>query len=262
MTSLRSLGVKSAAGPLVKVLSDPEASVRAAAASALGATGDPLAIDGLVRLLNDANTDVRVAAAEALVTLPLPSAAASTPPAALLSALTDKNARVRAAAATLLGKWRCPGAVPSLVRTLENPGERVEVRVAACAALARFRLPKKDSAMHWRRGCRLCGKRQLCSSAGAGTVVATMCSWPSCEIPRRTPRGAWKQWACCPIERATRRTSFEVGRSRSNGRGARSRFASIVEAADNYFRARTRLRIPSASAFVRRFLDYRMTHSF
>jgi HEAT repeat protein len=135
---LRSLGVKSAAGPLVKTLSDPDASVRSAAARAIGATGDSLATDGLLRLLNDANAGVRVAAAEALAILPPPAQVIPTAPAALLSALADKDARVRSAAATLLEKWRCAGAVPSLVLALENPGERAEVRVAACAALARF----------------------------------------------------------------------------------------------------------------------------
>jgi HEAT repeat protein len=83
---------------LVAVLADRDAAARRGAAAALGRVADPRAAGALVGLFKDADVPVRDAAIGAVAVIGLPAADA------LLEALRDRTATVRAAAAAALSQ--------------------------------------------------------------------------------------------------------------------------------------------------------------
>lgn len=113
------------------LLSDPDATVRAASGRALGRLGAREAVPDLIKALSDKSADVRVVAAAALWRLPDPSA---TP--ALLTRVHDAEKAVREWAVLALGVIGDPRAVPETVRLLEDP-ER-NVRLAAVRSAGRL----------------------------------------------------------------------------------------------------------------------------
>lgn len=119
-------------GALAEALRDPVASVREAAAQALGATRDSVAVRALIEVLRtDESAIVRRSAAWALGEL---SDAAAVP--ALSEALTrDRDAEVRKNAASALGSIDSPQGSPALIHALERDGE-VSVRLQAAESLS------------------------------------------------------------------------------------------------------------------------------
>jgi HEAT repeat protein len=126
-----------AADALRRVLGDPVAAVRVAAAEAAGLIGPPAApiTPALIALLKDADETVRCRAAEALGRI---GDAAAVP--ALVAELADPGPAVREAAARALGAYggAARAAVPSLVPLLQDPEE--SVRQAAGDAVGRVGL--------------------------------------------------------------------------------------------------------------------------
>lgn len=119
-------------GALAEALRDPVASVREAAAQALGATRDSVAVRALIEVLrSDESAVVRRSAAWALGEL---SDAAAIP--VLSEALTrDRDAEVRRNAASALGSIDSPQGTPALIQALERDAE-VSVRIQAAESLS------------------------------------------------------------------------------------------------------------------------------
>ncbi|HSA54377.1 MAG TPA: M56 family metallopeptidase, partial [Gemmatimonadaceae bacterium] len=119
-------------GALAEALRDPVASVRQAAAEALGAARDSIAVRALIEVLrSDESAMVRRSAAWALGEL---SDAAAVP--ALSEALTrDRDVEVRKNAASALGSIDSPQGTPALIQALERDAE-VSVREQAAESLA------------------------------------------------------------------------------------------------------------------------------
>jgi HEAT repeat protein len=120
VTTLGSLADPSSERALLSLLKgDPDAGVRAAAASALGRLSSHadsnLAVMALERALTEPSGFVREAAAVALGRLKALRAEG-----ALIQTLNDREASVRSAAAEALGKLSAPGARPALVHSLED----------------------------------------------------------------------------------------------------------------------------------------------
>jgi len=88
---------------LIAALQDPDRDVRQFAAKALGQIGDPRGIAGLVIALHDTQMDVRSQAAFALSRIGAPAVDA------LITALQDPDANVRANAARILGQTLAVG---------------------------------------------------------------------------------------------------------------------------------------------------------
>lgn len=119
-------------GALAEALRDPVASVREAAAQALAATRDSIAVRALIEVLRtDESAVVRRSAAWALGEL---SDASAIP--VLSEAVTrDRDAEVRKNAASALGSIDSPQGTPALVQALERDAE-VSVRIQAAESLA------------------------------------------------------------------------------------------------------------------------------
>lgn len=113
------------------VLSDSEASVRAASARALGRLSVRAGVPELIKALDDASASVRVVAAAALWRLPDPAAVPS-----LLARTKDDDPGVREWSALALGVAADPRALPELVRLLNDPQR--PVRLAAVRSLGRI----------------------------------------------------------------------------------------------------------------------------
>lgn len=99
--------------PLIKLMTDHKADVRANAAMALGEIADKRACSVLVKALKDNNADVRTQAATALGLIADDRAVS-----ALSAVLTDNSVCVRVATAEALGRIASPKAVPALIGAL------------------------------------------------------------------------------------------------------------------------------------------------
>ncbi len=115
--------------PLKNALSDPDESVRGAAARSLGMLGATEAVPLLIQRLHDTPV-ARVGASDALAML----GDAAVP--ALAETLKDEDAQVRAAAGEALGSSNHVGAVEPLIDALSDEAE--PVRLAAARGLARL----------------------------------------------------------------------------------------------------------------------------
>lgn len=120
---------------LTAALSDPDANVRAAAASSLAkiGKGDAATVQALTRALQDSETRVRIVAGLALKSHG-PNAASAVPP--LTAALKDSQLTVRLAAAQALGAIgaKAEPAVPALAAILADKNEgRIMFRTAMVA---------------------------------------------------------------------------------------------------------------------------------
>lgn len=162
----------SAAVPaLIAALSDPDASVRMAAAQSLGRLEDPRAIPALINATHDSNVQVRSAAYNALADFDDPRilepmiAALKDPDSdvrqqaahalghledkravpPLIAALSDSSADVRQAAAYSLGELRDPAAAGALAAALKDP--KADVRQAAAHALGELELTTAPAAL-------------------------------------------------------------------------------------------------------------------
>lgn len=134
---------ESAVGALAEALRDPVASVRQAAAEALGSARDSVAVRALMDVLRtDASPAVRRAAAWSLGEigddLAIP---------ALTDALTrDRDDEVRKNAASALGSIDSPRATAALVQALEHDSN-VSVRMEAAEALSSIEDPAAIDAL-------------------------------------------------------------------------------------------------------------------
>ena len=112
-------------GALVRALCDEDCYVRQEAASALGAMGDPRAVEALIELLEeDDDEDVREEVAWALGKIG--DARAVEP---LIRALFDTDKDVREEAAWALGRIRDVRAVEPLIQALKDEEEDVREEV-------------------------------------------------------------------------------------------------------------------------------------
>jgi HEAT repeat protein len=133
---------------LIKALAFKDTSIRIAAAEALGALRDPLAVEHLIVALKDENPGVRRACILALeirggvkVVEPLvavlqdldPDVRAAAAHAVYRRLMTDPDQDARRGAATALGLMRAPDAVEPLVKAIMDSDEGV--RVASIRAL-------------------------------------------------------------------------------------------------------------------------------
>ena len=133
----------SAIGALAEALRDPVASVRQAAAAALGSAKDSVAVRALMEVLRtDESPTVRRSAAWSLGEI---ADALAIP--ALSEALTrDRDVEVRKNAASALGSIDNPRATPALTQALERDAA-VSVRIQAAEALANIEDPAAIDAL-------------------------------------------------------------------------------------------------------------------
>ena len=120
--SLGQIGHRPAVPRLIELLAnDPASSVRERAARALGEIGEKAATPTLERALADESPAVRVYVIEAL------GALGATQIATKLCAVltTDENSSVREAAAVTLGKLGGRESLPTLIRILDHPQEKL-----------------------------------------------------------------------------------------------------------------------------------------
>jgi HEAT repeat protein len=125
---------------LLAALTDPDRTVRADAAQALGQIGDPQAVAPLIAIIEDRDEDwgVRTKAAEALGKL---RDRRATGP--LVAALADMVSHVRLMAAVALGEIGDPAAEAALASTGEHDSD-LSVREAARVALREIRHAASD----------------------------------------------------------------------------------------------------------------------
>ncbi len=128
-------GNKAGIVTLLAYLKDSEPAVRAACALALGQLGDRKVVTDLVlRMDNEDVASVRVAVAQALGMLGDPAAVKC-----LAARLSDESPEVRLAATQSLGQWTTDAALDALVRGAAD--EDAAVRSAANAHIARIGKP-------------------------------------------------------------------------------------------------------------------------
>ena len=134
---------ESASSALAEALRDPVASVRQAAAEALGSAKDSVAVRALIEVLRtDASPAVRRAAAWSLGEIKDDLAIP-----ALADALTkDRDDEVRKNAASALGSIDSPRATSALVQALEHDSN-VSVRMQAAESLAEIEDPAAIDAL-------------------------------------------------------------------------------------------------------------------
>ncbi len=132
---LASLGV-AALDPVLSVLHDPDAGVRAEATRALAAIADGRAVDALVAALRDEHWEVREAAGWGL--REVGDARAVEP---LIEALRDEDGDVVEAAIAALRQIGEARAIEPLLALLLAKGEAAEAALAAVQTLARQSLP-------------------------------------------------------------------------------------------------------------------------
>ena len=111
--------------PLIKLFSDTDAGVRAAAAQALGYFADKRAVPGLIILLGDADLRVRYSAARALGKIGSEDAVAP-----LIKSLSDPETYVRQTAARALAEIGSKEAVEPLTEALSDPEFNVRQNAA------------------------------------------------------------------------------------------------------------------------------------
>ena len=134
---------ESAAGALADALRDPVASVRQAAAEALGGVKDSVAVRALMEVLRtDESAAVRRAAAWSLGEI----ADAMAIPALSEALARDRDAETRKNAASALGSIDSPRATPALTQALERDTETA-VRIEAAEALANIEDPAATDAL-------------------------------------------------------------------------------------------------------------------
>lgn len=127
---------------LIETLSDPDADVRFAAATALGQLQSESAQRSLLRLLqNDEEADVRAATAVALGRIGDPSAIGP-----LIDQLVDSDRFVRAGVLEALGKLKATSAVNQIVHIMRNDPIS-DVRAAAQDALCHIGGPQAHRAL-------------------------------------------------------------------------------------------------------------------
>lgn len=124
-----------AATRVLTLLADERAPVRAAAAAAAGAIGDPRAVPALARAAGDSDVSVRERAIEALAQVGGDGATL-----ALIDRVNDAESVVRVAAVRTLGALGDARAALPVLGTLEDPNP--DVRVAGAQALGRLRDPR------------------------------------------------------------------------------------------------------------------------
>jgi len=134
---------ESASGPLADALRDPVASVRQAAAEALGGVKDSVAVRALMEVLRtDESAAVRRAAAWSLGEI----ADAMAIPALSEALSRDRDAETRKNAASALGHIDSPRGTPALMQALERDTEAA-VRIEAAEALANIEDPAATDAL-------------------------------------------------------------------------------------------------------------------
>jgi len=134
---------ESATGALAEALRDPVASVRQAAAEALGTAKDSVAVRALMEVLRtDESPMVRRSAAWSLGEI----ADALAIPALTDALAKDRDTEVRKNAASALGHIDSPRATPALTQALERDAE-VSVRIEAAEALANIEDPAATDAL-------------------------------------------------------------------------------------------------------------------
>ena len=119
--ALGRLDDKSAGNALAGLLNDPSPEVQEKAIMSLAELEDPRAVPGLEKLLASPDADIRQQAAGRLGDVGLTVA-----PAALVNALKDPNADVRESAANSLGSIDDQKVVPALVPLLNDPDKDVQ----------------------------------------------------------------------------------------------------------------------------------------
>lgn len=125
------------AEPLLDLLQDSDAEIRAQAARLLGDVSYTPATDPLIRTLDDAHPRVIFFAAQALGRIGAPEAV--TPIVAMLAKNNDRDVYLRQAGAIALGRI---GDEAALAKLAEHPSEAV--RIAAVVALRRMLSPKLE----------------------------------------------------------------------------------------------------------------------
>lgn len=140
-SALGALGDPQAVVPLIEALEDSALLVRGAAAGALGALGDARAFEPLVRALGDSHRWVHEAAVKALVALKDGRTVGL-----LIEALGDGQLLGREAAARALGALEDRRALDPLVEALGSGDS--PVRLAAANALVAFGEPKWKRWIH------------------------------------------------------------------------------------------------------------------
>jgi len=105
-----------AVDPLIKLLEDPDPSLRQIAASILGKIGAPRAVDPLIESLKDKNSNIRWEAAHALGLMRAEKAVGS-----LITMLKEESGPVFYQAATALGRIGSLEALDPLIATLDVP---------------------------------------------------------------------------------------------------------------------------------------------
>lgn len=134
LAALSSLKDTEAVEPIVALLHDPAERIRREAAVSLGKLGEPRAASALAPMLSDPLFSIRVPAARALGKLGKEGAAA------LRSALTQGDFKVRGLAAETLGKVGDPAALDDVAALLGDPVPAV--RAYAAEALGRLERPE------------------------------------------------------------------------------------------------------------------------
>lgn len=125
----------------IDALGNPNAQVRAGAASVLADVADPNSVEKLLETMGDPDKNVRRWSAYALGEIGDPRAVKP-----LMVALTDTVSIVRIASAEALGEIADPRAVEGLVDALDDPDG--DVRATAVDALARIGVPAIESLVH------------------------------------------------------------------------------------------------------------------
>lgn len=149
---LGATGAVEAAEALVGLLADPNPKICAAVALALLAfrdtEGAPEAVGALIEGLGNEDERVRARSAAAMGQMVSGGSRGELGPevaVALGAALTDTAPGVRVAAATALGDLRDPGSVDALIAAVADPS--FDVRRAAAVALQRIRTPEALAAL-------------------------------------------------------------------------------------------------------------------
>lgn len=117
---------------LIEHIQDPDPARRAEAAYQMGIRGDPTFLPFLEQALGDPDSKVRWRSVQALGRMELPRKLHG-----VFRLLKDEAARVRAAAATVLGQWGGDEAVQALSCLLDDPDQ--EVRYRTIEALGEIR---------------------------------------------------------------------------------------------------------------------------
>ncbi len=122
---------------LIEHIQDPDPARRAEAAYQMGIRGDPSFLPFLEQALDDPDSRVRWRSVQALSRMELPRK-----PRKVSLLLKDEAPRVRAAAATVLGRWGGEDEIPDLCSLLNDPDQ--EVRYRTIEALGEIRKLDRD----------------------------------------------------------------------------------------------------------------------